>query len=100
MSKLKSFIFKRPAWFKHEGYWRLAQVFRLGPTATFLLFSGFFFAGFLYMIVNTERDITFVVGASLGWFLGAIAYVVAAHWLLRLIVWIVEGFKSSDKAAQ
>ncbi|ANH96491.1 hypothetical protein A8L59_03570 [Pseudomonas koreensis] len=100
MSKLKSFIFKRPDWFKHEGYWRLAQVFRLGPAATFLVFSGFFLVGMLFMIVSKDRDVTFAAGASLGWLAGAIVYVIAAHWLIRLIVWIVEGFQSIDKANQ
>jgi len=87
-----SFIFKRPAWFKHEGYWRLAQVLRLGPAATFLAFSvaslgiGVFFArGFFEL--------------SLGWLAGSLASFVTVHWLLRLIAWIADGFKSRDKAA-
>jgi membrane protein YdbS with pleckstrin-like domain len=89
---LKNFLFKRPDWFKHEGYWRLAQVFRLGLAAMFLVFavvslgagvvayrsSGFFELGFV-------------------WAVTAVCSVVAVHWLLRLIVWVIEGFRGEVK---
>lgn len=86
---LNEFLFKRPEWFKHEGYWRLAQVFRIGPVvfgmvmaiaAAFLAIFEFGWDYFRYVYV---------------WVGGSIAYIISSHLLMRLIVWIVEGFKSS-----
>ncbi|WP_150816570.1 hypothetical protein [Pseudomonas fluorescens] len=97
---LKQFLFKRPDWFKHEGYWRLAQVLRLGPTFTFLAFSVIFFGGWIFMISNGEREGENASVIALAWLAGAVAYIVAMHWLVRLVVWIAEGFKSGSKAAR
>ena len=94
---LKSFLFKRPDWFRHEGYWRLAQVLRLGPTFAFLAFSGLFFCGWIFLIFSGELAGENASILALAWFAGAVAYIIALHWLIRLIVWITDGFKESRK---
>ncbi|WP_223508750.1 hypothetical protein [Pseudomonas sp. BF-RE-29] len=90
---LKDFLFKRPDWFKHEGYWRLAQVFRLGPAL--LLLVGTVIS--LVFIFDGGFKAPYVVGNllnSAGWFASAVVCLVVAHWLIRLIAWIIDGFKS------
>jgi hypothetical protein len=89
---LNSFLFKRPDWFKHEGYWRLAQVFRLAPTA-FLLVSGIVSFGFGVYI----PDGVYILRLSLVLLVGGIVYLVLVHWLLRLLAWIVDGFRNGSK---
>lgn len=95
---LSSFLFKRPQWFNHEGYWRLAQVLRLGPTFTLLAISALFFAVSFYGASIGDEDATDTFGLTVAWFIGAIVYVVAMHWLIRLIVWITDGFKEAGKS--
>lgn len=93
----KHFLFKRPDWFKHEGYWRLAQVFRLGPAIIFVAISAFALAAsFIKAGIGEDNSIE-IFGIAVAWFAGAVAYIVAIHWLIRLIVWIIDGFKESRK---
>ena len=101
MLKLKRFISKRPDWFKRERGWRLAQVLRLGPTVVFLVFAGFG-AGktALSVLMGLFEEVPTAAGVTLVWTVGAAAYVIAMHWLLRWVVWIVDGFKSGDKAVR
>jgi hypothetical protein len=88
---LKNFLFKRPEWFKHEGYWRLAQVFRIGPSAfCFILGILAFFYTFIMACSSCRRD---QFGYVMMWFAASISLLVAFHFLIRLIVWIIEGFK-------
>lgn len=94
---LKNFLFTRPDWFRHEGYWRLAQVLRLGPTFTFLAISALFFAVSFYKAGIGDDDLTDAFGFAVAWLAGAVVYVVAMHWLVRLIVWVKEGFKEGIK---
>ena len=90
---LRNFLFRRPDWFRHEGYWRLAQVLRLGPAFIFLAISVLGFTLSFYMAGVGDEDSNTAFGITAAWLAGAIAYVIAMHWLLRLIVWITEGFK-------
>lgn len=94
---LKNYLFKRPEWFKHEGYWRLAQVFRIGPTFIFLAIS-VFCAGAIIVFLWQGRVAGDAAELALSWFAGAVAYVVVMHWLIRLIVWITDGFKEAGKS--
>ena len=113
---LKDFLFKRPDWFRHEGSWRLAQVFRLGPTFIFVIISliavvsttvMFFLSatetastvstGSLYPPANQAERYGLAFLISMAWFAGGVAYFTVAHWLLRLIVWITDGFKGGEK---
>lgn len=94
---LRNFLFKRPDWFKHEGSWRLAQVFKLGPAVFLLMCSAFFIVGVI-MRLQEGRDSTHASLLVIAFFAGAIAYVIAFHWLTRLIVWITEGFKQGGKS--
>lgn len=94
---LKDFLFKRPDWFKHEGYWRLAQVLRLGPTFIFLAISLVCFGAWIFLIVIGELEGENASVMALAWLTGAVAYVGAIHWLVRLAVWINEGFKGHIK---
>lgn len=89
----KSFLFKRPDWFKHEGYWRLAQVFRIG-LSFFVLAIGIFAlgAGVLLLMQGKIHGLE-VMLIGLVYFAGAVACVIVLHWLIRLIVWITDGFK-------
>jgi divalent metal cation (Fe/Co/Zn/Cd) transporter len=90
---LKSFLFKRPNWFKHEGYWRLAQVLRLGPTFIFITFGVLFIAGSAYLAIVGENPENSGLVFVTGWFTGAATYLVVIHWLIRVAVWVTEGFK-------
>ncbi|WP_154859858.1 hypothetical protein [Pseudomonas fluorescens] len=94
---LNKFLFKRPDWFKYEGYWRLAQVLRLGPAVFFLVFGGFYLFGVIVVFVE-GNDPSVAIALALAWFAGAVAYVVAVYWLLRLVVWIADGFKDSGRS--
>ena len=78
----------------------MAQVLRLGPAVVFLVFAGFG-AGktALSVLMGLFEEIPTAVGVTLAWTVGALAYVIAIHWLLRWVVWIVDGFKDSDTAA-
>lgn len=95
---LKKFLFKRPDWFKHEGYWRLAQVLRLGPASIFLAFSVLFFGGWIFLIFTRSLEGENASLLALAWLAGAVVYVTAMHWLIRLIVWITDGFKETGKS--
>ena len=95
---LKRFLFRRPDWFKHEGYWRLAQVLRLGPAFIFLTFSVIFFGGWIFLILTRDLAGENASLLALAWFTGAVVYVTAMHWLIRLIVWITDGFKETGKS--
>lgn len=90
---LMNFLFKRPDWFKHEGYWRLTQVLRLGPTLTFIIFSLLFLAVAIFLAVEGRNKENSGFAFAMWWFLGAVAYIVAMHWLVRLTVWVTDGFK-------
>lgn len=94
---LKSFLFKKPSWFKHEGYWRLAQVLRLGPTFIFITFGVLFIAGSAYLAIAGRSPENSGLAFAMGWFAGAVAYFAAMHWLIRLAVWITEGFNGHAK---
>ena len=91
---MKDFLFRRPDWFKHEGYWRLAQVFRIGPTV-FGLVMTVLMAYLAIFEFQSWRYFQYVYA----WVGGTIAYLVSIHFLIRMIVWIVDGFKSSGKPA-
>ncbi|WP_449103568.1 hypothetical protein [Pseudomonas veronii] len=97
---LRNFLFKRPDWFKHEGYWRLTQVLKLGPTFAFLAVSAFCLAASFYEAGSGGKSAIAAFGFAVAWFVGAVAYVIAMHWLIRLIFWITEGFKDGSKAAR
>jgi len=86
---LKSFLFKRPSWFRHEGYWRLAQVFRLAPSI-FLFSCGVICLGVGVYI----PDGIYILRLSGALIAAAIGFLVLVHLFLRLIVWIVDGFKA------
>lgn len=78
--KLKlGFLFMRPQWFPHEGFWRLIQVFRLGSAAVLSAFSAmaFIFGG----------DLTPAFAAA------AIACLIGPVLVLRLLMWVIRGFK-------
>ena len=90
---IKRFLFKRPTWFTHEGYWRLAQVVRLGPFVCLMLYA--VVALIASLIYRGSSAALF----SLNAFGGGLALLVATHLLLRLIVWIVEGFHAAKKSA-
>lgn len=72
------FLFVRPRWFPHEGFWRLIQVFRLGSAAVFLALSvmAFFFGGDL----------------APGFAAAAIACLIGPILALRLLMWVIRGF--------
>ncbi|MFP3678861.1 hypothetical protein SB725_17320 [Pseudomonas sp. SIMBA_041] len=95
---LKSFLFKRPDWFKREGYWRLAQVLRLGLTFAFLATSVFFLSISVYVAVTRRPNLDDAIGFTVAWFVGAVAYVIIVHWVIRLIVWIADGFKIGSES--
>ncbi|WP_124182820.1 hypothetical protein [Pseudomonas aeruginosa] len=87
MEWLKSFLFKRPEWFSHEGYWRVSQIFRIGVPA--LLFC----LAVLMLFSPSESERMF------GPFLfscAAVVSIVIIHFALQLIVWVVEGFIDGD----
>jgi membrane protein YdbS with pleckstrin-like domain len=92
---LRNFLFKRPDWFKHEGYWRLAQVFRIGPATAFLLYGLICLVYTLFVPLSGYGfgDQVAVVAVWLG---VSVVSLVSIHFLVRLIVWIREGFKEGD----
>lgn len=92
-SAVKSFLFKRPLWFTHEGYWRLAQVLRLGPFCWLLICAAAMLGASIYYQDNETT------GIGLGFLVGAIAALTTTHLLLRLIVWIIAGFTAGKKSA-
>ena len=94
---LKSFLFKKPNWFKHEGYWRLAQVLRLGPTLIFLTIGIIFISGSVYLAIVGINPNNSGFEFAMGWFAGAATYLLAVHWLLRMVVWVVAGFKDQHQ---
>lgn len=94
---LRNFLFNRPDWFKHEGYWRLTQVLRLGPTFVLLAISALCLALSFYKSGSGREDGLEVFGFAVAWLAGAVVYVVAMHWLVRLVIWITEGFKQGGK---
>lgn len=91
---IKTFLFRRPAWFTHEGYWRLAQVLRLGPSGALLLLSLAACAVGLFL-----KDSTDSLYIGLGYFAGAVAALVGMHLILRLAVWIIDGFNTPKKSS-
>lgn len=87
---LKKILFQRPTWFRHEGFWRIAQVMRLGPPAALSLF------GILVLgagLVDWNERGSEALDMALGSFVGAIAIFVLVHLALRLIAWIIDGFR-------
>ena len=94
---LKNFFFKRPNWFRHEGYWRLAQVLRVGPSIFFLLIALLCLA-VIPFIADDARDVRDRLEISLGFFAASVASFVIAHWLIRLVAWIADGFKEAGKS--
>lgn len=84
---VKKILFQRPAWFRHEGYWRIAQVVRLGPSAALGLFG---LLGLVVGLLRADDDYSYEI--SINCFIGAIATFVTIHLMLRLIVWIIDGF--------
>ncbi|PBJ21662.1 hypothetical protein BSF44_35250 [Pseudomonas sp. ACN8] len=84
---LKSFLFNRPDWFKHEGYWRLVQVLRIGiPAAGVLLGVG------LALLDHK-------VQSGIGMIISSVAVLFGIHLAMYLIVWIIEGFKGGEKSS-
>jgi len=79
----------------------MAQVLRLGPAVVFLVFAGFG-AGktALSVLMGLFEEIPTAAGVTLAWTVGAVAYVFAIHWLLWLVVWIVDGFKDGNTAVR
>lgn len=77
------FLLARPQWFPHEGFWRLIQVFRLGSAAVFFAFSvmAFIFGG----------DLAPVFGIA------AIACLIVPILALRLLMWVIQGFKPQQQ---
>jgi hypothetical protein len=92
---LRNFLFKRPDWFKHEGYWRLAQVFRIGPATAFLVF-GVVCLAYVFFIPHRSFDFREQVAIGVVWLGASVVSLVSIHFLIRLIVWITEGFKERD----
>ncbi len=74
-----SFLFVKPQWFPHEGFWRLIQVFRLGSASVFIAFSAmaFIFGG----------DLAPAFAAA------AIACLIGPILVLRILMWVIRGFK-------
>lgn len=99
---MRNFFFKRPDWFpsglRSEGYWRLAQVFRIGPAALCLIIALIVFVVVLTMGYR-DSDFSDQLGLAALWLIAAITSFVLAHFLIRLIVWIIEGFNGSGKAS-
>lgn len=73
------FLLTRPEWFPHEGFWRLIQVFRLSSAAVFIAFSA----------------MAFVYGGDLApaFAAAAIACLIGPILALRLLMWVIRGFK-------
>lgn len=89
---MKKFLLNRPAWFRHEGYWRIAQVFRLGP-AGLLIAAGI--AGEIAGVYIREGNDIFVVSA--GYICGGVGLFAGVHLLLRLACWIADGFQAAGQ---
>jgi hypothetical protein len=85
---LKEFLFRRPSWFQHEGFWRLAQVARLGiPCGVALLYA------FVFFVYGLNKPIYFVgVVAAIA---AGFVLLLIIHGLLRIAVWIADGFKKT-----
>jgi hypothetical protein len=97
MSKLEIFLSTRPGWFKREWCWRQAQVLRLGPPVAFLVFAEFGVGKTaLSVLMGSFEEIPAAAGIALAWTVGAVVYVSAIHWLLRLVVWIVDRYEDAD----
>lgn len=73
------FLLTRPEWFPHEGFWRLIQVFRLSSAAVFIAFSAM---AFIY-----GGDLAPAFAAA------AIACLIGPILALRLLMWVIRGFK-------
>lgn len=69
---------------------------RVGSAVFCLLVSAVLLC--LGMISGSNASV--FLGLSILWLVGAVASIVVVHWLVRLVVWIVEGFKSGGKAAE
>jgi hypothetical protein len=91
---LKNFLFNRPKWFTHEGYWRLAQVIRLGPFYGLLVTSGVLFIAAIFQENNFDTLLGGAFAAG-----GAVVLLGSAHLLLKLIVWIADGFQATRKTS-
>lgn len=83
MVRLKEFLFQRPDWFPHEGYWRLSQVLRIGVPSILLFLAVIF----LFSPSDSERVIGPIVFTC-----AAVISVVAIHLALRVGVWVMHGF--------
>lgn len=84
---VKKILFQRPAWFRHEGYWRIAQVLRLGPSVALALFG---LLGLVVGLLDSDKDYSYEV--AINSLIGAVVIFVTTHLMLRLIVWIIDGF--------
>ena len=84
---VKKILFQRPAWFRHEGYWRIAQVVRLGPSVALALFG---LLGLVVGLLDSDKDYSYEV--AINSLIGAVVIFVTTHLMLRLIVWIIDGF--------
>ncbi|WJD69018.1 hypothetical protein QQ994_20695 [Pseudomonas asiatica] len=78
-------------WFRHEGYWRLTQAFRLGLPIPLLLLG----LGGISLGIADKSSISLKVGA--GYLSGGAGVFLAIHALLRLSAWIIDGFKAANK---
>lgn len=84
---IKKILLQRPAWFRHEGYWRIAQVVRLGPSAALALFG---LVVLVAGLLDSGKDHSYEV--AINSLIGAVVIFITIHLVLRLIVWIIDGF--------
>jgi hypothetical protein len=62
-----------------------------------LAFSAYCLAVSFYLAGTGDEASLRVFAIAAAFFAGAAAYVIAIHWLIRLVVWITDGFKESGK---
>lgn len=86
-------LFNKPHWFKHEGYWRLAQVLRLGTGGILTVIGAFALIASL-STHNTKEPIliglTFLICAPIS--------LILIDLILRLMHWLVDGFTVAKKS--
>ncbi|MGQ6114989.1 hypothetical protein [Serratia nevei] len=88
--KVINMLMNRPDWVNHEGYWRILVIVR------FLLFVPIALWAVTCIVFGAMAGKPFegVVYSAMGFAL-AIGVVLVLNLLLRVVGWIVEGFKES-----
>lgn len=89
---MKEFLFIRPTWFRHEGWWRLVQVVRLGPPFALLVLG----VGIIGLHLLGSNDYEWLTEVAIC-FIGAPVVLTIAHVALKLICWIFDGFLAEKK---